>query len=264
MKDHLEVLAADQASRIDRIKDYHGQFRASAEQAALAVMLCGFELTILKGTTPHGQFGGLRDRYFPEISERTTRYYMALVHVAESKSATVADLIDSALRTPHSPLPAPAQKQLTDTFREVADSKTVTQLYREAGLIKTPPPPGGFRPDAKLLKQWLKDHHPELDPDTKFDDLPVAVRKEFQKQYRPKLDPELEAQNARDVFNHAIATLAEQLDSGAIAKHFHVEQPEHADQLHTAAALCTDLHKALVAHLKHQPLKRSHKKKGAK
>lgn len=134
----LEVITSDQSSRIQRIKDLHAAVADNAKVSVKSAMLCGFELTVLKAITPHGQFLSLCETQFPELHKRTGRNYMALLEVARSKKETVSLLLTEAIAAPQKQLPAPKEEILLDAFHDFADGGTITDLYRAAGVIRPP------------------------------------------------------------------------------------------------------------------------------
>jgi len=137
-KDVLEVLSIGQAARIDRIKDYHSQSVRSATDHRDASILCAFELSVLKATTPHGSFGALRERYFPALSERMCQYYLSGFRRLSAKSELISDLHETAVKTPILTLPDADQPKLLAEVYKFSDAGTATELLRASGALREP------------------------------------------------------------------------------------------------------------------------------
>lgn len=238
-KDQLEVISAQQATRIELINGYHAQAMQTAEDHKAASILCAFELTVLKRITPHGQFTTLRERYCPKLSERQSQYYISGFRRIAAKSALSADLLERAEKAQVSPLGGDQKPKLLSEVNKVLDGASFTDFSRATGALREPEKAGGFRPDAKAVQAWLKENHPEL-VGTKFNDLPEPIQKAFKKQYKPVLDPKLLAQSKRDRAKALLEDLALALDEQDYKKFW----DDHLRKC--ARELFHDFHSALI------------------
>ena len=157
------ILPADQAARVDRIKQYHsGCMRAFGDQMGYA-FLAGVELNALKEQTPHGKFLALLDTHIPEITHRTANRYQKFAEALQTHSKLLADkpaigkkdtvsyleavnpetslqYAAGALRVDGHWNPDAVEKVLA-AVHEVADGKTLTEMYRDLGVIRQPQKP---------------------------------------------------------------------------------------------------------------------------
>lgn len=236
-KDALEVLSAQQAGRIDRIKDYHAQAGRSATDTKCATVLCAMELIVLKEATPHGQFLALRERYFPELSARMCQYYMKALTRLTGKNETISHLIKEAQ---DGPLSDAKREKFLAAVDDASDAATATDLLRATGALREPTPAGGYRPDLKALKKFLEDKHPTL-VGTKWPDLPKDVQDQFKKEHKPKIDPKLVAESKRQKAEHIRDDLNQMLTDQEFKKYWSPElRAEFKD-------LFWDFHRALTA-----------------
>lgn len=226
-KDALEVLSAQQAGRIDRIKDYHAQAGRSATDTKCATVLCAMELIVLKEATPHGQFLALRERYFPELSARMCQYYMKALNRLTGKNETISHLIKDAQE---GPLSDAKREKLLAAVDDASDAATATDLLRATGALREPTPAGGYRPDLKALKKFLEDKHPTL-VGTKWPDLPKDVQDQFKKEHKPKIDPKLVAESKRQKADAVLGDLGVMLTEQEFKKYWTPEQCLRAKDL---------------------------------
>lgn len=141
-KDHLEVISANQAERIDRIKQYHtGCVGAFGQQMGYA-FLCGLELNAAKGELPHGSFMEWHNRYLPQLSKGSVQRYMAFATTLRGEiTHAVGNLDLDKLRLANGELPEKEKEAVLKAVHKVADGKTLTELYRDLGVIRQPKKP---------------------------------------------------------------------------------------------------------------------------
>ena len=152
MKRESSVLTADQAARVDRIKEYHaGTLRAFGDQMGFAY-LAGRELLAAKEELPHGQFMKWREAHLPELSNGTTANYMKFADGLNSKFTTVGNFKSSPLQLTNGTLTEEQNQQVREAVKKVADGKTLTELYRDLGVIKEKEKPK-HTPPAKLTAE---------------------------------------------------------------------------------------------------------------
>ena len=153
-----DVLSADWADRVDRIKAYHqGCLKSFGDQMGYA-FLAGVELNRLKDDLPHGKFTDFRKNHFAAIPDRSAQRYMAFGE-ALSKSATCGGFDDLKLLS-DGHLDAKQQEKILKAVHEVADGKTLTQLYRDLGVIRDKKPVG--RQDGEKPKRLSLAEQAEL------------------------------------------------------------------------------------------------------
>jgi len=120
--------------------------QAFGEQMGYA-FLAGLALNRAKDLVPHGNSGGpgftkWREANLPEISERSARRYMEfsgkliLSYPAVGKTATVAVFKSERLELPEGALPEQEQKAVLQAVHDAADGKTLTEMYRDLGIIR--------------------------------------------------------------------------------------------------------------------------------
>lgn len=244
------VLSAEQSRHIKKIKAYHAACIKNVKQQMGYAFLVGLELDSLKKTLDHGQFEDVCAKSFPSIPERSLKRYkqfftaMLELKPASGKSAIVALLTDGKAVNSKGKLTKEGQTAVLDAFYEATDGKTLTDMYRDLGVIRQPKPDGGFRPPEKEVQAWLKEHHPEL-AGTKFADLPEALRKQFKKQYRPALPEEITIEAKRAQTMLAAKDFATVFDDGLYA---HCTEAERRELL----AICKDAAKLLEGSLKNK------------
>ena len=157
-KDKLEVISAAQTDRIERIKSYHQHCIRSFNTQMGYAFLCGAELSAAKAEVPHGQFTEWRERYLPQIPARSATRYIQFAE-ALAQNGHLADLkqplrlCDSAVKN-NGTLTDKEQEAVLKAVHEVADGKTLTQLYRDLGVIREPKDPNATpRKTVKLTEE---------------------------------------------------------------------------------------------------------------
>jgi hypothetical protein len=128
----------DLAESRDRIAAYHENGWRAAQQQFGYQFLAGLELHRVKESLAHGQFLKWREENLPAIPERTARRYMDFAEVLISKSATVADLTTRPLQLTNGEIPEKEKKAILEAVFEFADGKSITDLYRDLGVIRPP------------------------------------------------------------------------------------------------------------------------------
>lgn len=173
--DHLDRLKA-------RIIQYDISVRAAYGQQMGYAFLAGCALNQAKALLPYGKFTPWLDENLP-LSKGSRQRYMAFAEAIQTQIPHVGNLAIPLLLT-DGELAAADKEKVLAAVHEVADGKTLTQLYRDLGVIKTPKPDGGFRPPEADVQAWLAGHHPEH-AGTKYADLTALVQAEFKAQWTP-------------------------------------------------------------------------------
>jgi hypothetical protein len=144
--------------RIERIKTFHqGTLNAFRDQMGYA-FLAGVELQALKASAAHGAFAKLRAKELPELPERTAQQYMKFADALKSKSATVADLASQPRLLTDSKLAEEDAKTVCKAVHDAADGKSLTEMYRDLGVIRQPKKQGDVA-HVKPKKLGLAEQH---------------------------------------------------------------------------------------------------------
>jgi len=131
----LTVMSSDIASQVDRVNHLHASFQRSANQVVIYAYLAGCELVALKESVKHGQWLAFRESYFPHIANRTAQRYMLF---ADQIRHALADLptVGNVKLLENGELPAAEEAKLVAAFHDLAGGKTLTELYRDTGVIR--------------------------------------------------------------------------------------------------------------------------------
>lgn len=133
-KDTLEVLSANQSERIDRINEYNAGFHDAFGQQMGNAFLAGMELNALKAEIPHGKFMDFCARYLADVSKSSVQRYMAFADGLQPKLPTMGNL---KLLT-NGRIPEKEKEEVLKAVHDYADGKSLTQLYRDLGVIRQP------------------------------------------------------------------------------------------------------------------------------
>jgi hypothetical protein len=126
------------AAHAERIVAYHEGFqKAFGDQMSYAV-LAGFELNRIKEALPHGQFMKWREKFLPQIPHRTATQYMEF----QTKLATHRQFpsVGNVKLLGNGELPDKDKAKVVEAVHQIADGKTLTQLYRDLGVIREKKP----------------------------------------------------------------------------------------------------------------------------
>lgn len=124
--------------RRDRIISYHQGFMGAFAQQTGYAYLAGVELHAAKLELPHGQFIKWREENLAHISKGSVANYMLFAEALQSKFPTVGNLTAERLQLTNGRLRDDDQKIILEAVHEAADGSSLTRLYRELGVIKTP------------------------------------------------------------------------------------------------------------------------------
>ena len=129
-----EFLTPEQSARVDRSKSYHSAFHMSAQQMVIYAFLSGAELNALKSGLKHGDWLKFKEAHLPQIPQRSANRYMAFAdqigHVANLPTVGNIKLLENGR------LPAEEEAKLITAFHDNAGGKTLTELYRDTGVIR--------------------------------------------------------------------------------------------------------------------------------
>ncbi|HYE30964.1 MAG TPA: hypothetical protein VEH27_06040 [Methylomirabilota bacterium] len=152
----LEITASTdlKQSREHVLHCHNACLRAAQDHVGYA-FLAGFELQRVKAALNHGEFTKWRETNLADLPERTAQRYMAFSSALASKSATVADFATETLLLTDGSLNERDRKAILEAAHEAADGKTLTELYRDLGVIRQPKekqyhPPKPLSPEEEL------------------------------------------------------------------------------------------------------------------
>lgn len=163
------------ADRSARIRAYHDGCKRSAVGQAIYAVLCGLELNAAKDELAHGKFIAWREKNHSDISKSTAANYMNLAEAISTKSPTIGNFVAEPLQLTNGELPADQQNELLAALRDCTKGTTLTELFREFGIIKQPKRQSYTAPkdqtpeeQARALEQQAADHIEALCADLEF------------------------------------------------------------------------------------------------
>jgi hypothetical protein len=168
----LPTLTPEIGKRVERIKTYHeGTLRAFSDQMGYA-FLSGVELLALKETCD-GDFIKVCQSELPQLSNGARGRYMAFTKALIEKFPTVGNLAKQPLLITNGRIEAEASKQICKAVHDVADGKTLTEMYRDLGVIRQPKKqvhtaPRDLTPDEELAAR--NEQHTAL-----FNDVRISI-----------------------------------------------------------------------------------------
>ncbi len=161
----LQVITAAQSIRIKRIKTYHTGFHKAYGQQMGYAFLAGVELNATKAELPHGQFEKFLTANLPDISKGARHRYMLFAETLQTKFPTVGNLELNKVKVTKAGLPKGELTKVLEAVHEIADGKTLTELYRDLGVIR-PPKKQKYTPpqltDAQAVESELETANQEL------------------------------------------------------------------------------------------------------
>ncbi len=122
------------AAHTERIKVYHEGFqKAFSDQMGYAV-LAGLELNRIKAALPHGEFMKWRAKHLPEIPHRSASRYMEF----QTKLATHGQFppVANLKLLENGELSDKDKDKVIKSVHDIADGKTLTQLYRDLDMVR--------------------------------------------------------------------------------------------------------------------------------
>ncbi|HYE32714.1 MAG TPA: hypothetical protein VEH27_14905 [Methylomirabilota bacterium] len=135
----LEITASTdlKQSREHVLHCHNACLRAAQDHVGYA-FLAGFELQRVKAALPHGQFMNWCRENLPDVVDRTVNRYMAFAQGLAAKFDTVSNFAAEALLLTDGSLNERDRKAILEAAHEAADGKTLTELYRDLGVIRQP------------------------------------------------------------------------------------------------------------------------------
>lgn len=143
--------------RIEHIKAYHAGCIIGFKQHMGYAYLAGVELVALKEALPHGEFEKTRSSFLPEVTERTAQRYMKfagslLLNPPGGNATPVSDL----KLLPNGELTEESRELVLKSVYEMADGKTLTEMYRDLGVIREKKIPVHTPPKELTPEEQLK------------------------------------------------------------------------------------------------------------
>jgi hypothetical protein len=124
------------------IRSYHENGWRAAQQQFGYQFLAGVALHRAKAALAHGLFGQWIEENFSTgpcpLTERTAQRYMRFAEELISKSDTVSDLTRQPLLLTNGDIPEKEKKIILEAVFEFADGRSLTELYRDLGVIRPP------------------------------------------------------------------------------------------------------------------------------
>jgi len=133
-----ELITAQSAERIERIKNYHASCQRAGGDILGYWALTGLELLALKEETPHGKFEELKKLEFGDIPRACLGRYMQFADDLKAKYPTVGYLASDRKLLMNGELSGEQRETVLKAVHEVADGKTVTAFFRELRMIRQP------------------------------------------------------------------------------------------------------------------------------
>jgi len=151
-----------------KIVEFDQGCRTAFNQHMGYAFLAGLALNCAKALVPHGNKGGgfmkWREENLPGVSPRAATNYMhfaaalAEKHPTVGKLATVADFTSGRLELLNGELPEDEKQEVLKAVHDVADGKTLTQMYRDLGVIRQPKDPNAG-PKKPITKPTPEEIH---------------------------------------------------------------------------------------------------------
>jgi hypothetical protein len=162
--------------RIETIRQHHEMVKSCFSQAAMHVVLCGFELIAARAQlSPDTPWEEWVEKNC-EFSRMTAYKYCEAAKRKHNRIPEFKRISGFALGVSPESLSVDQRKELFAAVREATDGETIQQMYFDLDICRKPSDyePGG---NAKLIA-WLLNHHPDCKA-KKFADLPPAIKKEW-------------------------------------------------------------------------------------
>ena len=141
----LEVIEKEAAEELDRLKgriaDYDHEFRSAFSRQMGYAFLAGAALLRAKAIVPHGKFLEWREAELPQISRSSASRYTQFAEAVTLKDPTVGSLAEVKLLMEGEPLSPAQQQKIAGAVHDLADGKTLTEMYRDLGVIRQPEKP---------------------------------------------------------------------------------------------------------------------------
>lgn len=140
----LQIIEQEAAEELDQLKtkilDYDREFHSAFQRQMGFAFLAGVALLRAKEIVPHGKFLEWRESELPQLTRSSASRYSQFAE-ALRKDPTVGSLKEVKLLGEGEALTPAQQKKITEAVHELADGKTLTEMYRDLGVIRQPEKP---------------------------------------------------------------------------------------------------------------------------
>jgi hypothetical protein len=139
----LSIIEISTAEELDQLQvaivDYDREVRSAFGRQMSYAFLAGAALLRAKEIIPHGKFMEWRESDL-NVERSSAERYMKFA-AAISKFPTVGNLREVKLLGSGEALTPAQQKKITDAVHDLTDGKTLTEMYRDLGVIRQPQKP---------------------------------------------------------------------------------------------------------------------------
>lgn len=129
----LDLISPEQAQVIEVAKNYSAGFKAGVAHTKGYALLFGAALNQLKEITPHGQFGELAQKSFPEYSDRWLRTLMNYAEHRKLKTEVTSVLANGQMLLA---LPDAKKEKLFEHIESITGDKSIEQIAQEVVKAK--------------------------------------------------------------------------------------------------------------------------------
>lgn len=155
--DQGEELSALAAMMVKFDESVHSAYRDQMCYAFLA----GVTLLRVKDLLPHGSLMSWREKHLPHISKTSINRYQKFAEELVGRFPSVGNLKEVQLLEAGTKLSKESEQEVFEAVREATDGKSLTDMYRDLGVIRQPkkptyhpPKPGTPEQDAKM-EAWM-------------------------------------------------------------------------------------------------------------
>jgi hypothetical protein len=140
LKAELPALTGEQKNLVKGIKTAHkGCLNAFKEHVGYS-FVAGLQLNALKESCAHGDFTALREKHFKDVSKSAAHRHMQFFDALKSPTVGLlppGGIADLKLLT-NGKLSKETKLKLLDGVYKKADGRTITEMYRDLGIIRQP------------------------------------------------------------------------------------------------------------------------------
>lgn len=156
----LQVIESEAADELDqlktRISDYDREFHSAFTRQMGFAFLAGAALNRAKEIIPHGKFMEWSETEL-SVKRSSVARYMKFAE-AIGKLPTVGNLKEVKLLGEGELLTPAQQKKITEAVHSLADGKTLTEMYRDLGIIRQPEKPKHHPAKPLTAAEELAEH----------------------------------------------------------------------------------------------------------
>lgn len=163
----LAVIEAEAAEELEQLKvsivDYDREVRSAFARQMGYAFLAGVALLRAKEIIPHGKFLEWREAELPEVSRSSASRYTQFAE-ALRKDPTVGSLREVRLLDNGGELTEEQQAKVAKVVHKLADGKTLTEMYRDLGVIRQPEKPKHHpRKETTIAQEYQSKQEQDLE-----------------------------------------------------------------------------------------------------